>query len=76
MDPYLSAAVVTMTSGEPLVTGQYRQRHRPPIMELHILNSGCTHELEDYLIHINSFETSDKHFLTTLAHYEIKIWKT
>ena len=33
MDPYLNAAVVTMTSCEPRVTGQYRQRHRPPITE-------------------------------------------
>lgn len=39
---------------------------------LRFLNGGCTHELEDYLVHINSFEMSGKHFLTTLAHYEIK----
>lgn len=71
MDPCLRAAIVNHVSRWFTITGQYRQRHSLPPQNVHILNGGCTHELEDYLI--NSFEMSSKHFLTTLYIKRLKI---
>ena len=72
LDPCLRAALVNHDFKWSTATGQDHQRHRPAIVESSHLSGGCAHELEDYLVHINSFAVSSKHFLTTLAYYEIK----